>query len=697
MAATPLIATPKTQGGTFYAFSSASRDLSRTLNDSNIQFVFSKFVALNLPDISKLDFNTFSQYQNYIQFDTMDGSINNGLSGDVNIDLAESLQNYALNLESLLLNDQDYDTSIKKSVAERVFFKWLKETGAIRFKEATENVEYPSTLLDSRFLEEDEKTTGSERYNRVVQYIGDIDIVNNVDKAGETYTEIWLHVPTEAGNTPYVLFDTIEDENYKSDLVISGSDEFLYGRGTSTIHPEGLRINAFYDYDDSVDYTDANANVFNQTATSEFTNSYFTESGTFEDASNTDIKKYPSDYGKSGTGTAYRRSNLDGISIDFEASSYYQIVNNPSISSIQEFNNSDKSNSFNFNAVLIYYDIFDANDPTDKATNLFGILVLDNVTPTANGGYIERLPKLKPNRVTRQNGNSWGMVLNLKIDASVANSEVDSIINEYNTFSMGLFADTMAQLQESVSLFTQIRSSVNAYESRIFNLENSIFNVDDIQTLNQRMDQLESSLSNAQLAFSQSTTLLDLIASNSDAIQQLVNGNTTLQLQYNTDVIEAGSGIVLDKSVPNKIKVKNKTQEYNIVPIFNNIGIGITSTNELDLNSNNIVINAELLEYTNLYNVYTKNTAINDIKIKIDDSGVKFKKGQTIRIVFKNTLDINFNNILIYTDFDNNFGQGSLNKLISQIDDSELLSNRPIIELICLNDNTYEFTYDILR
>lgn len=697
MAATPLIATPKTQGGTFYAFSSASRDMSRTLNNSNIKFVFSKFVALNLPNIGKLDFNTFSQYQNLIQFDAIDGSINNKLSGDVNIDLAESLQNYALNLETLLLNNNDYNTDIKKSVSERVFFKWLKETGSIRFKDAIENIDYPSTLGDLRFLEEDEKITGSTRYSRVVQYIGDIDIVNNVDKAGETYTEIWLHIPTEVGHTPTILFDTIEDDNYKSDLIITGTDEFLFGRNVSSIHPEGLRVNAFYDYDDAVNYTDPNANVFSQTPLSQYTNSYFTEQSNFNDSSNTDIRKYPADYGLTGTGTAYRRSKLDGISIDFEASNYLAITSSPNISSISQFNGSDKSKSFDFNAILVYYDIFDANNPSDKATNLFGILVLDNVTPTSNGGYIQRLPKIKPNKVTKQNGNSWGMVLNLKIDASVANSEIDSIINEYNTFSMGLFADTMAQLQESITLFTQIRSSVNTYENRIFNLENSVFNVDGIQILNQRMDLLEQSLNNAQLAFSQSTTLLDLIAANSDAIQAIISGNTTVQLQYNTDVIESGSGVKLDKSIPNKIKIENKVQEYNIVPTYNNSGIYIDSINQLDLNSTNITINAELNEFTNMYRIYTKNTAISDIKIRIDDSSYRFKKGQTIRIVFNDILNINFNNIVIYTDTNNVFSQGSLNLKIAQIDDTSLLSNRPIIELICLDDNVYSFAYDILR
>ena len=138
MATTPLIRTPQVDGGTFYTFSSAARDLSKTLNNENTRLVFSKFAVLNIPDFNRLDFNTFGTYDNYMQFDTVDGEIwNGGLNPDPNINWAEGLQNYALNLEELILSDPDFDPDVKRSPAERVFFKWLKETGAIRFRNAT--------------------------------------------------------------------------------------------------------------------------------------------------------------------------------------------------------------------------------------------------------------------------------------------------------------------------------------------------------------------------------------------------------------------------------------------------------------------------------------------------------------------------------------------------------------------------------
>jgi hypothetical protein len=59
-----------------------------------------------------------------------------GLNPDNNVNLAESFQNYALNLESLLLSRPAYKKNERLTVSERVFWKWLKELGAIRFQDA---------------------------------------------------------------------------------------------------------------------------------------------------------------------------------------------------------------------------------------------------------------------------------------------------------------------------------------------------------------------------------------------------------------------------------------------------------------------------------------------------------------------------------------------------------------------------------
>ena len=359
MATTPLIRTPQVEGGTFYTFSSAARDLSKTLNNENTRLVFSKFAVLNIPDFGRLDFNTFGTYDNYMQFNTIDGEIfNGGLNPDPNINWAEGLQNYALNLEEIILSNPDFDNTVKQSPAERVFFKWLKETGAMRFRGAT-NLEQAPGVTRPLFVEEDFSCTGGVHYQPVVRYLGEIDIVNNVDKAGEAYTELYINIPTEVGNTPTILFDTIEDANYEPSLAIQGSSEFIEGRNAATVHPQGLDIRAYYDIDDSITYTDPNANWMDQPQPTTTNDAYFTEPVTFIDPTSVDIRKYPNDYGNPAgfAGVAYRRSKLDGISIDWNANDYEQITNNSNISTIPQFNGTDLSSNFEFNAVLVYYDL----------------------------------------------------------------------------------------------------------------------------------------------------------------------------------------------------------------------------------------------------------------------------------------------------------------------------------------------------
>jgi len=704
MATTPLIRTPQADGGTFYTFSSSARDLSRTLNNENLRLVFSKFVLLNLPDFDRLDFNSFSSYQNYMQFDTVDGMIaNGGLKADPNVNWTESFQNYALNLEELIISDTGYDNTTNRSVAERVFFKWLKETGAIRFRTAT-TLERSGAVVGPRFVEEDEVTTGSVQYRRVVKYIGDIDIVNNVDKAGEAYTELYINVPTEAGGTPTILFESIEDNNYQPGLKIQGNSEFILGRNASTSHPQGLDIAAFYDYDQPLlgggpaGYTDPDANWMNEPTPPTTTDSYFTEPVSFIDPTSSDIRKYPADYGSPAgfSGVAYRRSRLDGISVDFKPNDYQQIVNNPQVSTIQQFNGSDLASSFEFNAVLVYYDMVDLSNSDNNATNLYGILLLDNITPTTDGGFIQRVPKFKPNPVTGQNGNSYGFKLNLRFDASPGTAGIDTIVNDYNTFSMGLFADATAQLQESARIFQTQQLEISDLKQRVQGLENVISTVSQLSFLQSQIDSLQNQIDNASLAFADGANLLDLIAKNADEIQALANGQVSTTLQYNTDVLRQGFGIIVDKTVPNQVTLSLGSQEYAIMEPLDINEDPITPSLPLNINVATPSVFAELLPFTNMLRIDTQNTAGGDLLIYIDDSATQFKTGQVIRIVFNNTLNIGSRNIKIFTDSLNRLNTGVYGVQVANITSSDI-SSKPIIEITCLEQGILRFAVDIIK
>ncbi len=704
MATTPLIKTPQADGGTFYTFSSSARDLSKTLNNDNLKLVFSKFVLLNLPDFDGLPYPGFGADQNYMQFDTIDGMIaSGGLKGDPNVNFTESLQNYALNLEELIISDANYDNTIQRSVAERVFFKWLKETGAMRFRAAT-NLEKNPGVTRPLFVEEDSINTATLQYNRVVKYIGDIDIVNNVDKAGEAYTELYINVPTEVGGTPTILFDSISDANYQPSLKIQGKDEFILGRGPSTVQPQGLSINAFYDYDNPLlgpgpaGYTDPNANWMDEPTPPTTTNSYFTEPTTFTSPLSIKIRKDPADYGSpvGFSGVTYIRSELDGITVDFNANDYEQIVTDPTISTIPQFNGTDLASTFEFNAVLVYYDLVDTSNTANTVTNLYGILLVDNITPTVDGGYIQRYPKYKPNKVTGQNGNSYGFKINLRFDASPGSAGIDTIVNDYNTFSMQLFSEATAQLQESAKIFQTQQLEISELDQKVQTLENQITNVADVTSLQAQITSVQDQLDNANLAFATDTVLLDLIAKNSDEIQSLANGNVPITLQYNTDVVRQGTGITVDTNTPNLITISLATQEYTFMVPFNKDEQSITISNPLNLNQANPQVFTSLRTYTNMLRLDTINEAGGDLNIYVDDSNIQWKTGQTLRLTFNSNLNIGSRNIRVWTDSPSRLNNGSYGISMGVIPNGDI-STKPIIEFICTEQGVLNFVYDIIK
>ena len=704
MATTPLIRTPQADGGTFYTFSSSAKDLSRTLNNDELKLVFSKFVLLNLPDMDKLDPTTFSQFQNYMQFDTIDGAIwSGGLKGDPNVNFTESLQNYALNLEELIISDSTYDNTTNLTVTERVFFKWLKETGAMRFREATV-LEKAGGITEPRFVEEDEMTAGTRQYRRVVRYIGEIDIVNNVDKAGEAYTELYINVPTEVGRTPTILFDSISDTNYQPSLKIQGTSEYIMGRNTATVHPQGLDILAWYDYDQPLEgtgpagYTDPNANWMDESTPPNTVDAYFTEPNSFTSVLNANIRKYKADYDSPPgfNDSAYVRSELDGISVDFNPNDYQQIVQDPTISTIPQFNGTDLAESFEFNAVLVYYDMVDLSDSSKTKTNLYGILILDNITPTTDGGYIQRYPKYKPNLTTGQNGNSYGFKINLRFDASPGTAGIDTIVNDYNTFSMGLFSDASAQLQASAQIFQRQQLEIADIELRLAAVENTLNSVSTSAFLQTQINNLQSQIDNASLAFASSTTLLDLIAKNSDEIQALANGEVATTLQYNTEVVRQGTGITVNTNTPNQIHISNNVQAYNLMVTIDSNDVQITTANPLNLNVVNPSVFADLGTYTNMLRLDTINQANGDLDIYIDDTDVQWRTGQTVRLTFNNVLLIGSRNIKIYTDAPSRLNTGSFGKLAATIPNAKL-SSIPIIDLICTEQGVLNFVYDCVK
>jgi len=729
MSISPFIRPIQVQGGTFYTFSSAAEDLSLTFNNSGKKFTFSKYALLNLPNFARPSADAPNE-ENFIQLDTIPGAFRYvNAAKTFNQMFGESLQNYVLNLETIVTSQPSYNPDALQTVSERIFFKWLKEIGALRFTPASTQ----ETTATDRFTEEINSTS----YSRVLQYIGEIDMVNSLKSLADAYSEVYINVPTAHGGTPLSLFKTTEDENYYSSLNLinapqdSTNDEYLYGRTYSQVNPAALDTHAFFDsllssYGISASQGEAENLLPVLSTPGEYqllkydpithaytvdwwfeypeANSYWTQpadsiSGKFNDASNTSYKiKGVKDNENTATEVTFKRSNLDGIGIDFNISNYVPISTNPSISSFSDFNSVGESSSFEFNTVLLYYDVIDSSTG-DSATNLFGVLFLDNVKDTLiNGSYIPRLKKYKPNRVTGLNGNAYGFKINLKFDVNAEQAAVVTAVNEYANFSMHVFLEALNKMQSATDLMTQNQEDLTIAKQEINALYEILDNTNPLTQLDSRVTNLETQVEAAGLMFSNSTEIMNLIARNYQEIVNIYNNETSVQMSYNLETIKQGEGINIDKTVANQITITNDYTTYNLSdsPIMSIIDDFTQSQTEWTKYLSLRHFNNYIKISNHIDTAFDKN-----VKIYIDDTDIKWKTGQSYKIVIDKDWPMDMYTLGAYTltVLTNAAGNGDTiyNIEAGRLESTDFFNatSSLTLEIICLDASTYSFTYDI--
>jgi hypothetical protein len=724
MAKTPFIRPLQIQGGTFYTFSSSSEDLAFTFNNTTNKFRFSKFALLNIPDINNSASGEINEIRlnapdsAFIDYATATGKI---ITGNGNVDFSQSFQSYCLNLESTITGSDEYNSTFKQNVSERVFFKWLKEIGAIRWRQASSS-EVSSSLdqntvtivndlpvTQRRYVEGDAApgTTGSYGmtggyYNRVVQYVGNLDIVNSVKNSTNTYSEVYVYVPTKDGNTPTVLFKNVVDSNYYPDYQWTNNpsdplnDEYLFGRSYDETNPSGLTNLAIFDDDVLGAPTSSYINTGvtsgsvpgNWYSPRDTANTYFTD-GVFTNPYNYFITK-----SFNSVSVNYLRSQIDSIGIDFDPNSYQEIISNPNISTIEEFNSTADAEDFEFNAVLIYYDVYDPANPNDVATNLYGVLFLDDVN-TDSGIYIPRSKKFRPNPVTKLNGNSYGFKINLKFDTDIDQTGVEQAINDYSPFSLSMFMDAMNVLQDASSTLNNSADEFISLSDRVTNLENITLSSSTSANLERRIVAMEQSFAANQALFSNTSAIMGLINQNYDLVRSIINNQTSVEISYNLDLLQQGKGILLDRSTPNTVKVNNSNQDFNIV-------VGLSS-GTLTQNGNNEIVLLDFSNYFKHVNGGTPLTLNGDMTIRIKDSSVKWKLGQRFRLSFGDKIYPGSYIINILTDFDGVYPLDvpsgiSYSTTILALDEEDFASQEymPVLDIVCIDDRNLKFQVDCI-
>lgn len=735
-------------GGTFYIFQSSAEDLTLSISETaNRKLIFSKFALLNIPDIlEEPSLNTLKLKAipgAYFQVDPM-------VSTDWNFHFAESFQNYCLNLETSILSDTNYDYDIPLTISERVFWKWLKEMGGIRFQEY--GVDGSNNIL---YTEEE----NSSIYNRVVKYIGKIDYINNIFSSINSYTEVYVHIPTECGEVPDVLFKIPGDGLPTEDVpdtdpynFISGktftkdnndiNDEIIMGHEYDEIHPDSLRILAFYDNDignpllDGIsttplwlyrrpdnssasyvkDYysnrTGSNWWYDNTTDTNQYilSSNFFDPSNDYLALSSTEITTEEDDV----YATKLIRSRLEGTVIDWNVSDYTNVYYDGNYETLLDLARTPQSGDFEFNAILIYYDLFDSlTDITTTskplASNLFGVLFLNKVESTSlGGGTIPRFTKCVPNEIFNINGNSYGFKLNIKLNTSPITSgiEVESIQSDSNTLSLDIYSNAMSEMIKVSDLILNNELRYKAITDRLQVIEDTakLLNKTDLTKFATEYLSLKEDVAELQTILpSDASTFVSKLELVESQIESMLSGKADINLVLDFKNLLAGNGInILQNSAMNQaiISAKNNLYNYDTKIVINQSDYTLVNSGggkeylKLILNLKNFK-NYVRFEETNL-TVYNPGKTI---KIYINDKNVKWSVGQAFRFYFKTAYNMSssFKNLEIYSiiNTDNSYPVNPIATISYQ--EFELRNGRPNFEIHCYDNINNLFFLDFLN
>ena len=690
MAITPLLRQLKE--GYFLTFQSTGEDLTYTFGNSNSnnKVRFSYYALLEIPHII-----TSVNNRNTLQFQNVEGAFVNGLStaspppaGD-RLDFSQSLQNYMMNLETLMINNPSYDPNTKLNISERIFWKWLKEIGGIRYRKATDT----EAVINNRFVEEDDNESdySKDLYDRVIKCVGEIDMEGSHRSGANSFREIYVYVPTNAGSTPKVLMKCVSDVNYKPAMAIRKQQpidvEYIEGRNSDD-NPTYAGLSALAIYDMDVPYgglsylvnNDPSQKIWFDTLATAGHDCYFTEIA-FNDPLNDVIQRTMI---SSGQNVSYKRSRLDGVTLDFDLNNYYDIQNLGNIKSFNDYNNGSGSDSYKFNAILIYYDIFDPNNPTDKATNLYGVYFLKDIVNVSSGGaQIETYSKIKPNKTLWQQGNGYGFKINMKFDTTADNvlPEIEVSVNDYNTFSMQLFTETMARIGLALAKFETVIISNTETKLLLDELNSMILNGYNSQQIQAKLAEFDERLSR----IAPGNDLLQLYTDLKTQVNNILRGNTTVGLDFFLD-IKSFDGI--KASLEDKmLTLRYNNQQYDKLNQIN-----VDERLKLTPSPYNIL---SVGKFMNIYyhkNENIKKTAQGNISFYLDDTQFEWKTGKCLEIAFLDEIDMNGYGFIFYTDAPNRTASTDIySKFVGVVTSQEIVTSRPNIRIICTDETKYEF------
>lgn len=501
---TPLIK-PRPTGGTFYTFSSALEDIGININDSTNKIVLSHYALLDIPSFND-NMNTLA---------TTKYDVTN--PGDYIF--AEGFQNYVLNLETIIRNQDTYNYAASRTISERVFWKWLGKSCM-------------------KFVKDDKDPNYYVDENKVVKCIGTISSSAQRSDDYGIHNETFVQIPSSFGQTK-ILFKKVEDSNYKTSDGITGTnrDGFLENftkddYDTSGYLPTGLSARALYDYQTDMSYAISDKECM------------------CIELSIANLRKY---YGSTSI-------SFDDIAIKDD----YVL-----------------SSSFPFNAILVYYTIYDSTGTTALATNAYGILLLNSSEKVGEGDTpTYKFPSLVKSKSTADTtGTSYSFRINIKT-TSIYNGDIAITDNSTSAFTMATdFNDVIKNLATAVSILhsnANLIASINTDNTNIKGLAAQA--LDKVDSIEKAITELKTgTVDNAKITY---------LEAESAELTNIVGDVNFMRRLYDTLDGESVGNISADTFTFNNITADKKIKASDLEVVNANIQNVISQSDAFTVKNN---------------------------------------------------------------------------------------------------------------
>ena len=415
----PLLKRLRQEGSTFYTLSGAVNDSILLFGNSNVRMNFSKFVCLKLPN-----WENVAKQRLYHDPTAIESTNDTSSADDPNTFFVKSyLQNYTENFTSYI--DDNRTDGTWSNFSEAAFWKSMQQVSDVdnsiddryRSIQLVVDSEYDDTALVTRekFKERD---AANNDYEPVIQYVGDVNMLNHVKSSGKEYLEVFGHIPTDAGKMTGVLLKYNQGLDASLGQVpASSGPNWVAGQEdnyTNAAGSEKTYASAIYDTAD---------------------------------------KKYNVNTEK------------DFLQIDWD-----------DIESDNAKENKWRQGNFDFNAVLLYVDIFDTENPENRKRNLYGVLFLDSFTEvSATLSQIPTFKKYQPN--ANQAGNAFGFRFNLMFSSSTNQLTSEVSINDFSTVSMDLYLQALQRLQQVSDEYQKASMQMITQSQQMQRLEQSMLSI----------------------------------------------------------------------------------------------------------------------------------------------------------------------------------------------------------------------------